>query len=116
MDTNGRDMLNCLVANNERLTATNATKIADIKSLLTNGENTHANRGLTSGLVSAAGGGSTSSEASALKRQVQQLRSEILLKWMKGGFCFTHGRGVRKGHDSNACLHKGTGRMDTANR
>ena len=81
--TNERDVLNCLVANNERLASTNATT-------LTNGANAHTNIDYTSDFVAAAVRGSTSSEVVALKRKVQQLKSEIRFKWMNGGFCSTH--------------------------
>ena len=97
--TNKRDVLNRLVVNNERLTTTNNTTLAEINTLPNNGANTHANRELTYGLVAAAGGGSTSSEVAALKIQLKQLRAAIRFKWMKGGFCYTHGWGFSEGRD-----------------
>ena len=113
-DTNKRDVLNRLVANNDRLTTNNDTTLTDAKTLLTNGANTHANGGSSSGLVVLAGRGYTSSEVAALKRQVQRLWVEIRFKWMNIGLCSTHGWGVSKSHDRNACLRKGKVHVTTA--
>ena len=74
-------MLNLLVAKNERLTTTNATNLAKIKTLLSNGENAQAG----GGTESVAGRGTVLIEVSALKRQVQ-LQADVHFKWMKGSF------------------------------
>ena len=42
--TKKRDVLNLLMANNKRLNTTNVTSLTEIKNLLTNRENVHANR------------------------------------------------------------------------
>ena len=76
----------------------------------------HANVGSTSGLVTAAVRGSTSSEVAELKRQVQQLKAAICFKWMKGVFCSTHGWGVSEDHDRITCIRKGAGHITTSTR
>ena len=65
------DVLNRLVANNERLEITNATTLSEIKTLLTNAEKNGG--GSTARSALAAAGGSATSEVSTLKLQVQKL-------------------------------------------
>ena len=113
--TNEIDVLNFLLAKNERLTFTKDTTLSETHNLLTNRESAHANKGSKSGLVAEAGGGSTSSEFAYLKKQVQHLRASIHFKWMKRGFSSTHGWGFSEGHDSNVYLRKVMGHITTVN-
>ena len=69
--TKERYVLNRLLANNERLSTTNATTLSGIKIFLAN--LAKSGGGSESGSAPAAGGGSASSEVLTLKRQVHQL-------------------------------------------
>ena len=98
--TNERGVLNHLVANNERLETTNATTLPKINTHITNAEISGGGSAVRSD--PAAGGGSSTSEVSTLKRQVRKTRAAIRFKWVKGVFYSTHGWRVNEGHDSNS--------------
>lgn len=55
-------------------------------------------------------------EKRKLEKRIQTLQSALKNRWVKGGFCSTHGHGVGAGHCSKTCGTKGSGHVDGATR
>ena len=51
-----------------------------------------------------------------LKKRIKTLKAAIKNNWKVGGFCSTHGHGVRVGHDNKTCSTKGAGHVNSATR
>ena len=51
-----------------------------------------------------------------LKKRIKTLKAAIKNNWKVGGFCSTHGHGIRVGHDNKTCSTKGAGHVNSETR
>ena len=60
--------------------------------------------------------GSLPTDQSETEKRILILQAAVKNKWKVGGFCSTHGHGVRFGHSSNNCNDKKNGHVNAATR
>ena len=60
--------------------------------------------------------GSPPTDQSETEKRILILQAAVKNKWKVGGFCSTHGHGVRSGHSSNNCNDKKNGHVNATTR
>ena len=94
----------------DQLAAATTQQYLEIKAALTNlaAAKTIRNAGTRTGTLP--------TDQRETEKRILILQAAVKNKWKVGGFCSTHGHGVRSSHSSNSCNNKKNGHVHVATR